>query len=170
MNRNVEIKARVDSYEETRQIVEKITGQAPIEINQEDIYFNVSGGRIKLRILSPTQGNLIYYNRPNIPGPKTSDYYLVEINNPGDCKALLQAAYGIRSKVKKVRHLYKYGRTRIHLDEVEKLGAFIELEVVLSPDESYEAGEYEANELIGKLGINDSQLISDSYVDIMERQ
>ncbi len=58
------------------------------------------------------------------------------------------------------------GRTRIHLDRVEGLGDFLELEVVLGQGEGRDAATAEADELLKNLGISGEQLIRDAYVDM----
>ncbi len=59
------------------------------------------------------------------------------------------------------------GRTRIHLDEVEGLGDFMELEVVLREGERTEDGVREAEALMAKLQVQTSQLIDRAYVDLL---
>ena len=41
----------------------------------------------------------------------------------------LGKALGVKGRVKKTRLLYMVGQTRVHVDEVEGLGNFMELEV-----------------------------------------
>jgi predicted adenylyl cyclase CyaB len=81
---------------------------------------------------------------------------------------VLSAGLGVRGVVRKRRLVYVVGNTRIHLDEVEGLGSFLELEVVLSPGESLEAGVATATELVRKLGIQESDLIQTAYIDLLE--
>ena len=69
--------------------------------------------------------------------------------------------------MRKQRRLFLAGRTRIHLDRVESLGDFVELEVVLADGETAQAGEQEAIRLMAQLGIDSSQLIEHAYVDLL---
>ena len=59
------------------------------------------------------------------------------------------------------------GQTRVHLDEVEGLGTFVELEVVLRPDQSPAEGTLIATGLMKKLGISDDQLVDRAYLDLL---
>jgi adenylate cyclase class IV len=59
------------------------------------------------------------------------------------------------------------GRTRVHLDKVEDLGHFLELEVVLSEGEGQEPGVEEAHRLMAALGIPATHLIEEAYVDLL---
>lgn len=168
MPRNVEIKARLDKVEEQRARAALLSEGDPEVIVQEDVFFHVPQGRLKLRFLSPTHGELIFYQRANHTGPKTSTYVLVETDCPHQLKTVLEAAYGIRNTVRKTRQLYMVGRTRIHIDHVEALGHFLELEVVMAESEDPRIGEQEAHALMKRLGINAMQLVEGAYVDLLE--
>ena len=80
----------------------------------------------------------------------------------------LKLALGAIGRVRKQRTLYLVGRTRVHLDRVESLGEFLELEVVLRDDETAEVGEAEARVLMGELGIAPAQLVEGAYLDLLE--
>jgi len=82
---------------------------------------------------------------------------------------VLAAAYGEKAVVRKIRHLYLVGRTRIHLDRVEGLGDFLELEVVLAGEDETGDGEAEAHVLMKQLGISRADLVPDAYVDLLEK-
>ena len=71
----------------------------------------------------------------------------------------LACAYGIVGRVRKQRTLFMIGRTRVHLDRVESLGNWIELEVVLEENEPSESGIDEARKLMAKLGSDSAQLV-----------
>ena len=72
--------------------------------------------------------------------------------------------------MRKHRTLYLVGRTRVHLDRVESLGHFLELEVVLAEGESPDAGVKEARVLMTALGLGDEQLVEGAYVDLLSQQ
>ncbi|MFN2187221.1 MAG: CYTH domain-containing protein, partial [Candidatus Promineifilaceae bacterium] len=80
----------------------------------------------------------------------------------------LESALGIRGIVRKRRWLYWVGNTRLHLDIVEGLGAFVELEVVLSTGQRIEEGEAIATSLMERLGISKGDLIEGAYIDLLE--
>jgi adenylate cyclase class IV len=63
--------------------------------------------------------------------------------------------------------LYLVGQTRVHLDSVAGLGDFLELEVVLRPDQSPAEGQIIAAGLMRRLGIHDSDLIATAYADML---
>lgn len=168
MNRNVEIKARVDRPGEMLRLVKTIADSGPEILNQEDIFFHCPTGRLKLRTINGTQSQLIFYARTDQTGPKTSNYALLQVPDPAAMQRILEMAYGSSGVVRKRRTLFLVGPTRIHLDEVEGLGNFIEFEVVLAPGGSVEQGVQIARELMEKLHIDESSLIAGAYVDLQD--
>ena len=168
MARNVEIKARAVDFPGQSEIARSISGGEPEVIHQEDIFFNVPQGRLKLRVFSPERAELIFYRRPGRQGPKISEYEISPTKDPEGLKTVLANALGIRNTVVKTRYLYWSGRTRIHLDKVDSLGEFIELEVVLSDSDSPKDGDREARELMEQLGIRVDHLVDVAYIDMLE--
>ena len=169
MARNVEIKAHLSDYGDTARRARELSRSEPVIIEQEDIFFPCPSGRLKLRILGPERGELIFYQRPDQKGPKTSHYSLAPTSDPAGMRNVLAAAYGEKAVVRKIRHLYLVGRTRIHLDRVEGLGDFLELEVVLAGEDETGDGEAEAHVLMKQLGISRADLVPDAYVDLLEK-
>ena len=170
MERNVEIKARIDSVESITPKVAALSDKGPIEIYQDDTFFACHNGRLKLRAFSPSEGELIFYRRSDQAGPKESFYLISPTTAPDVLRESLSLAYGQVGRVRKNRTLFLAGRTRIHLDRVENLGHFLELEVVLSDGETVEAGEAIAHDLIAKMGISPNQLIEEAYVDLLNQK
>jgi len=169
MPTNIEIKARVRDFPELKRRAEALS-DSPLEvIPQEDTFFITPKGRLKLRVLAPDRAQLVYYERPNQDGPKRSDYFIFNTNDPENLRTALSLALGIRGVVKKTRYLYMVGQTRVHLDDVEGLGQFMELEVVLRDDQSDVAGQAIANALMKKLGIEPTDLIEGAYMDLLEK-
>jgi len=166
---NIEIKARVQDFEQILSRAEKMSDTAVEIIPQEDIFFNVEKGRLKLRILAADQSQLIYYTRPDQEGPKRSDYHISRSPDPQNLKRVLELAYGIRGIVRKTRYLYLVGQTRVHLDDVEGLGKFMELEVVLEHGQSDAEGQQIAEELMSALGVERGDLIDGAYMDLLEK-
>ena len=167
MSRNVEIKARVDDLAGVERRARTLATEGPALIHQDDTFFDGSRGRLKLRDFGDGTGQLIHYERPDAAGPKVSDYVLSATPEPATLREALARAYGIAGRVKKARRLYLAGRTRIHLDEVEGLGSYVELEVVLREGEGAEVGRGEAHRLMHSLGIPDSALVEGAYLDLL---
>ncbi len=170
MARNIEIKARIESVEAMSIKAAALADQGPIEILQDDTFFTCERGRLKLRALSANEGQLIFYQRPNHTGPKESFFIIAPTSSPDTVREALSRAYGQAGRVRKHRTLYRIGRTRVHLDRVEGLGHFLELEVVLSEGEQSTRGVEEAHKLMAALGIAPTQLIEGSYVDLLAQQ
>ncbi|PKD40592.1 class IV adenylate cyclase [Methylomonas sp. EFPC1] len=169
MARNIEIKARIDSVESLWPLVVKIADEGPIEIIQDDTFFPCPNGRLKLRAFSDYDGQLIFYQRPDSAGPKQSFYVISPTASPDALRQSLTLAYGESGRVRKHRTLFMVGKTRVHLDKVEGLGNFLELEVVLGEGEPNEAGVVIVHALLERLGISDHQLIEEAYIDLLAR-
>lgn len=167
--KNIEIKARVRDMGTLHRLAEALSDTACQTIEQEDTFFFSPQGRLKLRRLAADHAQLVYYLRKDHAGPKTSEYYIYETERPEQLKAILAAAYGTRGVVSKVRHLYMVGQTRIHLDDVQGLGQFMELEVVMRPEQSAQQGELIASKLMTQLGISAEDLIDVAYIDLLEQ-
>ncbi len=127
-------------------------------------------GRLKLRILAADRAQLVYYERPDQDGPKRSNYFIFETSNPDPLKETLTLALGVRGVVRKTRYLYLAGQTRIHLDDVEGLGQFMELEVVLQDGQSDAEGQAIAGDLMYRLGIKTQDLLEGAYMDLIEKK
>lgn len=168
MPSNIEIKARVRDFDEIRKRAESLSDTPLLVIAQEDIFFNTERGRLKLRILASDRAQLIYYLRSDQEGPKRSDYHIFETPDPENLKRVLSLAYGIRGVVKKTRYLYLVGQTRVHLDDVDGLGQFMELEVILKERQSNTEGEEIAERLMMSLGVERSDLLEGAYIDLLE--
>ena len=167
MARNVEIKARIASVESLLPRAAGLASEGPTEIAQDDTFFRCESGRLKLRDFLNGSGELIFYRRANQLGPKESFYLRSATSTPHVLRESLTLAYGQAGRVIKHRTLFLVGRTRVHLDRVEGLGHFLELEVVLGENEPSEAGVREGQELMIRLGIESKQLVEGAYVELL---
>jgi len=170
MARNIEIKARIENVAQLTPKVAALATEGPLEIAQDDTFFNCVSGRLKLRAFSNDAGELIFYRRVNQSGPKESFYLRSPTSSPETLRESLSLAYGQIGRIRKYRTLFLVGRTRVHLDRVEDLGHFLELEVMLVDDEPAEHGVREASQLMDKLGIEPGQLIEGAYLDLLLEQ
>lgn len=166
--RNIEIKARVADLAGLEARAAALADSGPVVIEQTDTFYDVPHGRLKLRVFQDGSGELIAYQRPDRLEPTGSEYTIFPAPEPALLHEALASALGVRGVVRKSRTLYLAGQTRIHLDRVERLGAFAELEVVLAPGESPEAGREIADRLMAELGIAASDLVEPAYIDLLE--
>jgi predicted adenylyl cyclase CyaB len=169
MPSNIEIKAKIENIDSLKRAIENLFNVKAEQIIQVDTFFNIDKGRLKLRTFSKDYGELIYYERKDTAGPKQSNYYIYKTSEPENLKQVLQFSLGLRGTVQKKRFLYLVGNTRIHLDVVDKLGSFIELEVVLSPQQSESDGKLVAKAFMLKLDIKEKDLIELAYIDLLEK-
>jgi len=168
--RNVEIKARVADLAAVEARAAAVAERGPTDILQDDTFFACPSGRLKLRELAPDRGELIHYDRPDRGGPKLSRYVIAPTSDPAALREALTRAWGTTGRVRKQRRLYLAGRTRIHLDRVEGLGDFLELEVVLAPGDDLAGGQAEARRIMEALGVAEADLVEGAYVDLLAAQ
>lgn len=170
MARNIEIKAKVDDFSALYEKIALISDGLPDIIEQDDTFFICPHGRLKLRTLAVDRGELIFYQRPDQAGPKTSFYTLSETHDPDSLRETLTLAYGAAGRVIKQRTLFMLGQTRLHLDRVKGLGDYLEFEVVLEDSETPEQGIAIAEDLLERLGIDRQELVDQAYVDLLNQK
>ena len=167
MASNVEIKAVARDFDRQRALAEEFCGEPAAELIQRDTFFQVPVGRLKLRDFADGRGELIQYCRPDQASAKTSDYLLVPTDEPEKLREALTRALEPAGEVRKRRWLYLWGQTRIHFDEVQQLGWYIELEVVMRPDQPITDGQAIATDIMRRLEISAEDLIDSAYIDLL---
>lgn len=167
MPSNVEIKAPLDNRAAAEAVAVRLSNRSPGTIRQEDIFFRSDGARLKLRIIGADRGELIRYERSDVADARRSRYLIARTDDPQILKEILAKTLGVTGVVRKTRTLYLIGQTRVHIDEVEGLGTFLELEVVLREGQTEAEGKAIAENLMAEFGIDKRKLIPDAYVDLL---
>ena len=144
MPTNIEIKVKVNDLDAIEKIAQSINAKFIGLINQVDTFFDIPTGKLKLREFSDRPAELIFYDRKGTDKWR-SDYIIADISDTKNLKKILSILFDTKVIVSKTRKLYMYETCRIHLDTVENLGTFLELESVIIDDEQ------KANELFEKL-------------------
>ncbi|MBI3911841.1 MAG: class IV adenylate cyclase [Armatimonadetes bacterium] len=169
MPRNLEIKARCPDLDAAAAHALALGATPAGVLRQVDTYFACRHGRLKLRETEGADAELIAYQRPDRAAARASDYLAVPVPDAPALKTALANALGIRAVVAKVRRLYLYRATRIHLDEVEELGRFLELETAVEGQSDEEAAA-ELCAIQEALGIGTKDLLRGSYADLLLRE
>lgn len=170
MASNIEIKAVLRNRAAAERVAARLSRAAPKIFSQEDVFFKCDGARLKLRILAPDQGELIRYERADLAEARRSSYLIARTADPTILLDILTATLSRTGVVRKLRTLYLVGQTRIHIDQVEGLGEFLELEVVLEPGQTDMEGGKIAAALLAEFGIEKEQIVAEAYVDLLCRQ
>jgi adenylate cyclase class IV len=168
MNRNVEIKAVAADLAGIEAGL-RARGLEPKELHQRDTFFACAAGRLKLREEGGA-AELIFYSRGSGAEARESRYWRSGVSEGASSTALLAAALGVEGVVEKRRVLFLVGQTRVHLDEVAGLGSFLELEVVLRPEQSVEEGKRIALALMAELGVGEDALVGPAYVELLRQR
>ena len=164
--RNIELKAHCADLAGAEEVCRRIGASFSWTRRQEDDYFAVPQGRLKLRIEEPGGATLVSYQRADLPAARDCAYELTPVADPAMTLAELEARHGIRTRVEKIRTLYMLGNVRIHLDRVTGMGTFIEFEAVLGPDLGERQARAALRSLMGAFGIAASDIESGSYSDL----
>lgn len=166
---NIEMKVRYRGLSRAREIAIQIGAELLWQDVQEDTYFVTQKGKLKLRESGLNGSELIPYLKTNQAGVKRSDYARIAVDDSDLVKRLLGELLGKQIKVRKKREVYLLHNVRIHLDEVEGLGAFLEFEAVFS-DDTQEGNIRETGkvrELMQVFSVSESDLEPDSYPDLL---
>ena len=178
--RNIEIKAKFKNQEFN-------INNCNFEgiLNQKDTFFKSTNGRLKLReetsISKENKNYLVQYQRNDQKNAKLSTFYVADVRDPKNMIEILKRSNGIIGVIVKKRSLYIHTtykldedlkipiKTRIHIDDVNGLGEFIELEVMLDPSQTIKQGKEIVENLSFLLGISDEDLIDCAYFDLMNK-
>lgn len=165
--KNVESKFKVKDFREIKVSLKRIGARYVAKLNQLDTYYHCQNGRLKIREINHHQYELIFYQRPNINKPKISNLQVTNLkeNQVKAFKKLFKDALGVKNIIKKVRYLWLYKNTRIHLDIVQDLGKFIELETI-DRNISLKKAKIEHAKIIKILALSRAKKLSKSYCEI----
>jgi len=175
-SRNLELKVQCPPAElvSIQRRVESLVCMPIQRLHQVDTYFRVERGRLKLReirsLAEPAhidRAELIAYTRPTDSGSRWSSYQVVPIATHAAPILLsgMLMTHDRLARVDKVRHVAVIGLTRVHLDLVRGLGAFVELETVITSQTETEAVA-EHRQVIDLLGLSDCPSVAGSYSDL----
>jgi predicted adenylyl cyclase CyaB len=170
MPRNVEIKAILKDRDAAIATAARLSRQPSEILSQQDFFFRTSAARLKLRVLAPGQAELILYERADVAAARCSHYLIASTTTPDALLEILRRTLGEIGVVKKTRILYLIGQTRVHIDQVEGLGDFLEFEVVLREEQSEEEGQRIVEALLREFGVGRQQLLREAYIDLLARQ
>jgi homotetrameric cytidine deaminase len=165
--RNVELKARDPDPARTLALALEAGAEDLGEITQRDTYFSGARERLKLREQEPGDSELIAYGRPDETQSRVSEYRRVPVGDAQALREALDAGLGTLVVVVKRRRLLLWDGVRIHLDEVDGLGSFLELEAVVPEGSDLSAERAKVERLRGELGVDDGNLVATGYSDLL---
>ncbi len=163
LRRNIELKAVDREPARSLQTCHALGARDEGVLWQRDTYFGVAAGGLKLREQDPGKAHLIQFERAGEARQRESRYRIVELDDAATLRAALAAAIGVSATVTKRRHVFLWQTVRIHLDEVERLGTFIELEAVAPPDSDLDRERQLVEQLRGAFSITDERLLAAGY-------
>lgn len=167
---NIEFKARCGRHGQIAKLLSDMSAEYVGRDEQIDTYFRTQRGRLKLREGS-IERSLIYYERPDEAAARQSNVHLHHPREPQSLKDLLTAVHGVDVVVSKRREIFFVGNIKIHLDDVDGLGKFVEVEAIDADGTiSVERLREQCDHFRKLFGIEDDALVSQSYSDLIRRQ
>jgi predicted adenylyl cyclase CyaB len=163
MAKNLEIKLKLDSFDEIIEHLNKVGASDEGILKQKDVYYGIKNGLLKLRVQNG-ENLLIKYNRDESGNDRWSDYDIMKLDGD-NVEKYLNDIFKIETTVIKERRLYLYKDTRIHLDSVESLGLFLELETVVTSSLEYAKKLFD--DMVEILKIDTSRQFLKSYRDLL---
>lgn len=164
---NIEIKARTNRTHHIRQYLINHEAEPQGTDEQTDTYFNVPNGRLKLR-QGNIENNLIYYQRQETSGTKQSNVDLCKVQEGDALRNILAKALGVKAVVQKKREIYYIHNVKFHLDTLEGLGSFVEIEAANRfEDIPVEKLKQQCEAYMREFGIEEGDLIQQSYSDMV---
>jgi predicted adenylyl cyclase CyaB len=164
---NFELKARVSSLAKARAQAQELGAAFQGILRQEDIYFRVPRGRLKLRLIDGVGAELIFYERHEVELERWSHFTREPVEDGGALKQMLTEALGVLAVVRKERWLYQYDLARIHIDEVEGIGEFIEFEVMTTDQQKASTLMHSLRQFFH---VRDEEIFKGSYSDMVLKE
>ena len=164
--RNLELKYCCDDLTPLRERAQALGARDAGVLQQHDAFFQAPLGRLKLRDFGDGHGELIAYRRADAVEARSSDYLLAPTTDPAALREALGFALGSAGEVRKRRHLFLWQHTRIHLDEVQDLGSFVELETVIREQSEADA-QRELAQVVEALALRAEDRLAPAYVDLI---
>lgn len=171
----VEVKAKIDSFDEMEERIVKIGGKQAKTEFQEDLYFNspvvdFAETDEALRIRTTNEDIFITYKGPKInKEAKTRKEVEMAIENAEKGTDILESI-GFKKvrTVRKNRKYFEYENFEISLDDVEGLDPYMEIEIALPDGTDYREAQKSIFDLYETLGITDG-FETTSYLELLEK-
>lgn len=166
---NIEIKCRYPDLNKARDTALAMGARFLWKDSQVDTYFFTSKGKLKLRESKLNGSELLPYVKTSQADHKRSDYARIPVTEPVLVKKLFDELLGRKLEVRKEREVYLVGNVRVHLDQVQQLGAFLEFEAVFEEDTPavVAAEQRKVTELMQKFDVKSEDLLDVSYPDLL---
>ncbi len=174
----VEVKAKIDDFDEMKEKILKLGAVKVKDEFQEDIYFNSpivdfaktdEALRIRTTKSDNAENIFITYKGPKI-NKKAKTRKEVEMNVEDSMKAKdILESIGFKQvrSVKKNREYFKFENFEISLDDVEGLCPYMEIEIALPDNTDYTEAQESIFDLYEKIEITDG-FETTSYLELLE--
>ncbi len=165
--RLIELKVRVGSPSDLELRLRALGATFEGTLNQRDVYFRGVRGRLKLRLQHPERDQLVWYDRPDRADTKESRIVLAALPAGHGLEPVLASALEVDVVVSKVRKVFDWNGTRVHLDDVVGLGSYLEFEKTVDPADPVAPAHAELRTMLSELELPSDALESGSYSDLL---
>jgi adenylate cyclase, class 2 len=162
---NIEFKAELRDVAAARRQCRLLGATRIGLLRQTDTYFRLTDGRLKRREAPGEPTEWILYHRRDIVRPRMCDYVILS-----EAQARRRwGTLGLKEWVKviKNRELWMVENVRIHLDNVQRLGRFIEFEAAVDKDHDARACHRAINGLRRTFGPALGEAVGAGYSDLV---
>jgi adenylate cyclase class IV len=163
--RNVEIKAELRDAQIARAVCRSLRGVHARTFHQTDTYYQMPKGRLKKREVEGEPTEYIFYERPNQSSAKVSTFSIFTERQAESRFGKDPLPEWVR--VRKRRELWLVGYTRVHLDRVDGLGDFLELESLVSRANTLNRARAHIAALLEEFRPVLGELIDRGYADML---
>jgi predicted adenylyl cyclase CyaB len=164
--RNLEFKTRLDDPRPVMRRARELGADLWGDLRQTDTYFQTARGHLKLRETPGFQAELVFYSRDELAPHRPSDYEVAHTPDADAVRVVLKEAFGVLAVIRKRRTLLLLDTTRLHFDNVEGLGGFLEIEAPLKADSDEDSVKLHLDAMLRDLGLDWSDCIRASYLDL----
>ncbi|MFD2515506.1 class IV adenylate cyclase [Pontibacter locisalis] len=167
MYADITIKARCENPEDAESILLGLNAVFQGQDVQTDTYYETDNGKLKHR-----QGNienvLIHYRRTYLGEAQKTEVFLYLKNPSAGTVAEICHGKGVLGQVKKIRKIFFIDNVKFHLDQIEGLGSFIEIEAIdLEGSVGLEVLQQQCDYYKDLLQISDEDLVTSAYTDLI---
>jgi predicted adenylyl cyclase CyaB len=111
---------------------------------------------------------MIHYHRPEAEAVRASDYQVTPVRDAQNAACLVPKGEPL-VVVRKQREVLLIDNVRVHLDAVDGLGTFLELEAVVDATHDDARCRAQVDDILAALGVAAGDLIRASYSDLLRR-
>jgi adenylate cyclase class 2 len=167
MGIHIETRARASSFADLRLVLLALGGKKKKEMRQRDIYFDLKNDKtLKLRIINGESAVLLAYHKVLGVVSAESEWRALDIRAPEQVLDFLVFTLGVHLEVQKARETWTIKNTQVHLDRVDGLGSFVEVDTMILKEDKQKA-QLEHDDFLDLLRVEPKNFVECSYSQLL---